>query len=336
MGVILTRAPLRISLGGGGTDLPSYYRERGGFVVSAAIDKHVTMLTLVPDSAAGLRPRFVLDHLEREEADRPQDIRHPILREAIAGHWDGRPLEITSVSDVPPGTGLGSSGAYTVCVLKALRLAGGSDWEAGELAEAASRIEIETLGRAVGKQDQYAAAHGGVRAYAFRPDGSVDVRALDLPEDTLRALREEFLLFYTGKERSASEVLAHQVARTLAGDAEVLRELERTEQVARACCAALEAGDLDACADLMSDGWALKRSRAPGAVPPEAEELRALAKSAGARGVMLMGAGGGGFLLAYSAAPGRPRRAFADAGIAELPFELDSDGCIGLEPPFEP
>src|SRR5919197_2052899 len=130
MSIFVTRAPLRIALGGGGTDLPSHYRKAGGFVVSAAIDKYVHMLT-----STDVKPRYVLEHLEREEADSPEEIRHPILRQALSRHWDGLPLGISSVSDVPPGTGLGSSGAYTVCVLKALRLAAGKDWGAAELAE---------------------------------------------------------------------------------------------------------------------------------------------------------------------------------------------------------
>lgn len=330
MSVFVTRAPLRISLGGGGTDLPSRYRSSGGFCVSAAIDKYIHMLT-----GTGFKPRYVLDHLEREEADAPEQIRHPILREALSRHWAGPPLEITSFSDVPPGTGLGSSGAYTVCVLKALRLAAGRDWSPGELAEAASEIEIDVLGRSVGKQDQYASSYGGVRAFSFHPDDTVDARALELAAETRRALREDFLLFYAGGERSASEVLAHQVSRTLAGDQTVLRNLARTEELARSSCAALETGELENYGQLMDEQWELKRARAPGAVTDELEQLRALAKRAGALGVLLMGAGGGGFLLAYTRKPERMRRAFAEAGTPELGFDLDWEGCVGQAPPFD-
>jgi D-glycero-alpha-D-manno-heptose-7-phosphate kinase len=324
VGVIATRAPLRVSLGGGGTDLPSYYREHGGFVVSTAIDKYVHMLV-----STAFQPRYRLKHLEWEEADDPGDIRHPILREAISRHWNGRPLELASVGDVPPGTGLGSSGSYAVCALKALRLAGGSDLAQGELAEAACEIEIDVLGRAVGKQDQYAAAHGGVRAYVFHPDDTVDVRALELGDDTVRALGEEFLLFYTGRARSASSMLSHQVSRTLAGDAATAGNLHRTKELARATCAALEAGDLEGCGRLMEEQWEIKRARAPGAVPAEIEDLRELARRSGARGVMLMGAGGGGFLLAYTDSPDRTRRALEAAGLPELRFDLDVAGCVG-------
>lgn len=327
MSVIVTRAPLRVALGGGGTDLPSHYRRAGGFVVSAAIDKYVHMVTSV-----AFRPRYVLKHLEDEEAETPQEIQHPILRAALSRHWDGRPLEIASASDVPPGTGLGSSGAYTVCVLKSLELASGRESTPGQLAEAASAIEIDELGRSVGKQDQYAAAHGGLRGYTFNRDDSVDVRRLELPDEVREAVRDRFLLFYTGKERSASDVLSHQVSRTLAGDEEVERNLAKTEQLARETCSALETADLGRLGGLMDEQWEVKRARAPGAVPDEIEELRERAKKAGALGVILVGAGGGGFLLVYAPEPARTRRAMEEAGAPELPFDVDDDGCVGLTP----
>jgi D-glycero-alpha-D-manno-heptose-7-phosphate kinase len=322
---IATRAPLRIALGGGGTDLPSYYREHGGFVVSAAIDQRIQLLA-VPS----FEPRYRLKHLEWEEAERVEDIGHPLLRAALSRHWNGRPLEIASVSEAPPGTGLGSSGAYTVALLKALRLLAGADPSPEELAEAASEVEIELAGRSVGKQDQYAAAFGGVRAYTFNRDDSVDVRPLSLDENVVRSLREEFLLFYTGEARSASDVLSHQVNRTLAGDVEATENLHRAARLARETCDALEAGDLGRCAELMVGHWELKRSRAPGAVTDRAEELRALAQDAGALGVMLMGAGGGGFLLAYTPRPDETRRAMEEAGAPELPFDVDLHGCVEL------
>jgi D-glycero-alpha-D-manno-heptose-7-phosphate kinase len=322
---IATRAPLRVALGGGGTDLPSYYREHGGFVVSATIDKYVHMLV-----TPAFEPGFRLKHLEWEEVDRPEEVRHPILREALLGHWNGAPLELASVSDVMPGTGLGSSGAYTVCVVKALRLCAGHDLPPDALAEAACEIEIDRMGRTVGKQDQYAAAHGGVRSYTFEPGGGVEVRSLRLADETLRSLREEFLLFYTGEARSAAEILSHQVTRTLAGDAEATANLHRAKGLALQTGAALEAGDLDACAELMREHWELKRLRAPGAVTERAEELRGVAERSGAIGVMLMGAGGGGFLLAYSTRPEDTRVAMSEAGAPELRFDLDSEGCVPL------
>jgi D-glycero-alpha-D-manno-heptose-7-phosphate kinase len=319
---VFAKAPLRVSFGGGGTDLPSYYREHGGFVVSAAIDRYVYML-----AASGFQPRYRLKHLEWEEAEHSGDVEHPILREALARHWEGGPLEVASVADAPPGTGLGSSGAYTVCTLGALHRLRGAPLPAGELAELASEIEIEVLARTVGKQDQYVSAHGGVCAMTFHPDERVEVRPLELSAETTDALRDQFLLFFTGGERSASDFFGHQVSRTLAGDAEVAANLDRTKEIAREVCAALEAGELARCGGLMDEQWEIKRRRAPGAVTDRIEELRVEAKGAGAAGVSLMGAGGGGFLLAYAPDPEPVRAALERAGAPELTFAIDREGC---------
>jgi D-glycero-alpha-D-manno-heptose-7-phosphate kinase len=316
MGAIVARAPLRIALGGGGTDLPAYYAEHGGFVVSTAIDRYVHMLL-----SAGFQRRYRLKHLEWEEHDDPTAIRHPILREALARHWSGGPLELASVSDVPPGTGLGSSGAYCVCAIAALRAASGLPWEPALLAEEACAIEIDALGRSVGKQDQYAAAYGGARAYSFESDGSVHTRELELPETVLDALRERFLLFFVGGERSASDVLAG--ARI--DDARVLRSLDRLQELAREMCRALEAGELERCADVMQLHFEAKRDRAPGTVTAEMDAAARRALAAGARAVTPLGAGGGGFLLAYAPDPERTRAGMA--GFAELRFGLDASGA---------
>lgn len=321
MTVVHTRAPLRISLGGGGTDLPSFYSEHGGFVISAAIDKYVHVI-----AGTAFRDRYLLKHLEWEDVADPSEVRHPILRTALTHHWHGGPIELASVADAPAGTGLGSSGAYAVCVLAALARLRGDSIEQRALAEEACELEIDRLGRKVGKQDQYAAAHGGVNSWTFAPDGGVEVRALDLPEESLRALRERFLLFYTGVKRSASGVLAEQVRRTIAGDGATAANLKRTMDLARESCRALEGGDLETFGDLMNAHWEQKLERIPAMGEGPIPALRESALSAGARGVVLMGAGGGGFLLAYAPDPEPVRAAMAAAGLAELPFDLDSSG----------
>jgi D-glycero-alpha-D-manno-heptose-7-phosphate kinase len=317
MGAIVARAPLRVALGGGGTDLPSYYRDHGGFVISTAIDRYVQMLV-----STDFQRRYRLKHLEWEEVDDPREVRHPILREVLTRHWRGGPLELASVSDVPPGTGLGSSGAYAVCAIAALRAAAGERSEPELLAEAACAIEIDALGRSVGKQDQYAAAFGGVRAYTFEPGGGVQARPLELPEPVLEALRERFLLFFVGGERSASDVLSG--ART--DDARVRRSLDRLQELARETCAALEAGDLDRCAALMSLHFEAKRDRAPGTVTEAMDVAARRALAAGAQGVTPLGAGGGGFLLTYAPDPERTRAAMAD--LPELRFGLAAEGAV--------
>jgi D-glycero-alpha-D-manno-heptose-7-phosphate kinase len=328
MGAIVARAPLRVALGGGGTDLPSYYREHGGFVVSTAIDRYVHMVV-----SADFQRRYRLKHLEWEEADQPGEVRHPILREVLSRHWDGPPVELASVADAPPGTGLGSSGAYTVCAIKALRAAAKQrPPDARELAEAACSIEIDVLGRSVGKQDQYAAAYGGVRAYTFHPDDSVDVRELELPVHVEEALHEHCLLFFTGRERSASDVLSGQVSGTESGDESIRRALSRLHELGGLTCAALEAGDLDAFAELINEQWEAKRDRAPGTVIPEMDDLRERALAAGARGAVSLGAGGGGFVLVYSPDPERTRSALGD--LRELRFAIDRHGSVAQATPF--
>jgi D-glycero-alpha-D-manno-heptose-7-phosphate kinase len=319
---VTVRAPLRISLGGGGTDLPSHSRSHGGFVVSTAIDRYVRV-RVAPLGGGELR----LDHLERERVDDVADVAHPILRAALVRHWDGSGLELRSWSEVAPGTGLGSSGAYTVAVVAALRRARGERLAAGELAEAASAIELGDLGRAVGKQDQYAAAHGGANALTFRPDGGVDVRRLSLPRVAVAALRERCLLFSTGEVRSASDLLSAQVERALAGDRDLARNLRATEELARETCAALEEGRVDAIGKLLNEGWRLKSERLPAASTPRFAELRRCALAAGAEGAALTGAGGGGHLLVIAPEPARVRAAMAAAGAPELDFGLDEEGC---------
>lgn len=324
---VSVRAPLRIALGGGGTDLPSHYVEHGGFVVSAAIDRRIRL------QVSTEARRFRLEHLELEEVDDPDQIRHPILRAAIARHWNGRPLHLTSDGDVPPGTGLGSSGSYTVCAVKALELAAGRDLAPTELAEAACTIEIDDLGRTVGKQDQYAASFGGVNAFTFGRDGSVGVRPLTLAPESRTAIESCFLLFFTGQSRSASDMLAGQVQRALRGDLELRANLFRTEELARAVADVLEEGRVEVLGALMSNLWALKEQRVPYIATPRFEELRAIALDAGAEGVMLLGAGGGGFMLAYAPQPAPVRAALEAVEAPELSFAIDEQGCVAEPAP---
>ena len=326
MSVIFTRAPLRLSLGGGGTDSPSYYREHGGFLVAGAIDKYVYMLTHTV-----FQRRYRMKYSEFEEVDNPGELRHPLLREALVRHWEGEPLEIAVIADVPAGTGLGSSGAFGVSLLKALALGRRTATTPSMLAEDACEIEIEILKEPVGKQDQYVAAHGGICAYTFEADGSVDVRPVGLSPQTLTKLRHNLLLFYTGEARAASSILADQVSRTLAGDQEMVENLHRTKQIGEESCALLESGDVEAFAALMHDHWETKRRRSPGIATERVEELYTLARRSGAIGGKLVGAGAGGFLLVYARRPDDTRQAMAAAGADELRFEFEFQGCVGSE-----
>jgi D-glycero-alpha-D-manno-heptose-7-phosphate kinase len=320
---VVARAPLRIPLGGGGTDLPSHYRERGGFAVSATIDRHVHVML----STAFAR-RFRLKHLEWEEVERPEEIRHPILHAAVEHHWDGTPFELASVGDVPPGTGLGSSSAYTVGVLRALATARGEKLGARELAARACRLEIEHLSQSVGVRDQYAIAVGGVTAVTLGGSGGeIEVRRLDVPDLTLAAMRDRLLLFFAGERQSASQSMLSPLIER-GSETLMQRNLERTAEIAREVAAALELGDLITVGDLMNEQWALKLERTPDAITERIAELQAVAVGSGrARGAVLGGAGGGGFLLVHSDDPETTRAAMAAANAPELRFDIEQRGC---------
>lgn len=324
MSVIFTRAPLRLSLGGGGTDLPSYYGKHEGFLVAGALDKYVYMLT-----HAVFQRQYRMKYTETEVVDDPREIRHPILRESLLAHWSGDPLEIASVADVPSGTGLGSSGSFTVALIKALMLARRRATTPAELAEAACAIEIDVLGEPVGKQDQYVAAHGGICAYTFHRDGRVSVEPLDLAPSTQRTLRNNFLLFYTGASRSASSILADQVDRTREEDEAMLASLHRVKEQGQLSRELLEKGDLDGYGELMHEHWVAKRERSPGMTSEHIDRLYTLARRSGAIGGKLVGAGGGGFLLVYARRPDDTRQAMAAAGAQELIFDFEFSGATG-------
>lgn len=322
MTVVFSRAPLRISLGGGGTDLPSYANRFGGFVIAGAIDKYVYMLT-----HAVFQKRYRMKYSEIEEVDSVDEIRHPILRETLRRHWRGSPLEIASVADVPAGTGMGSSGAFTVCLLKALAYARHTSISSGALADAACAIEIDVLGEPVGKQDQYVATHGGICAYSFNADGTVEVEPLELGSETLRNLRDQLLLFYTGGARSASDILGDQNRRSKDGDEEMLANLHLTKEMGRRSQDLLIRGDLEGYAGLMDEHWQHKRRRSPGITSGWVDKLYAQARESGAIGGKLVGAGGGGFLLVYSRRTEETRRAMAEIDVEELPFDFEFGGA---------
>lgn len=320
--MIFSRSPLRLSLGGGGTDLPSYYERFGGFLIAGAIDKYVYMLVHTV-----FQKRYRMKYSEIEEVDDVSEIRHPILRETLLRHWHGNPLEIASVADVPAGTGLGSSGAYAVCLLKALAHARHTSITPAGLAEAACEIEIDVLGEPVGKQDQYVSAHGGICAYTFHPSGQVDVEPLELSEETHRRLRDNFLLFYTGDARSASAVLNDQNTRSASGDQAMLDNLHRTKEIGYQSRGLLETGNLIEYAELMHEHWLNKRGRSPGMANDRIDRLYDVARHNGAVGGKLVGAGGGGFLLVYSAHPEQTREAMSKEGADELVFDFEYGGA---------
>ncbi len=319
--MLITRTPLRISLGGGGTDLPSYYRRHGGIVVSAAIDKYVFI---------GLNRTFTNDYfIKYSELERTRsigDIRHPIVREALALHGVDPGIELVSLADIPSGTGLGSSGSFTVGLLRALYAFKREHVSAHALAEEACHIEIDRLGRAVGKQDQYISAFGGITCFEFCSDERVRVSPLLLSQATLHDLEEHLVLFFTGYARDADTMLADQKQRSEAGDHSMLDNLDGIASLGSRIKEALERGDTLAFAAMMHEHWQLKRRRSPGMSTSDTDRWYDTAMASGALGGKLVGAGAGGFLLFYAAEPARLRAALAKEGLPELRFHFDFDG----------
>jgi len=320
--MIIVRSPLRISLGGGGTDLPSYYREHSGFVLAAAIDKYV-YITLHETFGQEL----ILKYSRMERVKGVDEVQHPIIREVLrAVGADASHLEITSMADIPAGTGLGSSGSFTTALLRALHALRNRSATPRELAETACQIEMERLAEPVGKQDPYIAAYGGLTCFRFMPNGQVELWPLAIAEETRFNLEDNLLLFFTGFTRSAGEILRDQHEKSLTHDREMIHNLHFIKELGRETRAALENGDLRKFAELMNVHWEHKRQRSQGISNEQIEAWHTLAMQNGALGGKLIGAGGGGFLLFYAEDKVRLRKAMREAGLREVRFRFDFEG----------
>jgi D-glycero-alpha-D-manno-heptose-7-phosphate kinase len=320
--MIITRSPLRITLGGGGTDLPSYYREFGGFLIAAAIDKYVFVTVTRP-----FKEGIYLKYSQLEKVARVDDVQHPIIRESLQLLTLKTPqIEITTLADIPAGTGLGSSGSFACALLKALYAHRRDMLHPAELAELAWDIECNKLGEPIGKQDQYISAFGGVTCFEFNPDDTVVARPLKVDVDLLHRLEDNLLLFFTGFSRSAGDVLSDQRARTSAGDAEMLANLHYVKELGFRSREALERGDLRCFGHLMHEHWEHKKKRSHGMSNPQINDWYERGRRAGAIGGKLVGAGGGGFLLFYTEHRRPVREAMKKAGLEEVRFRFDFEG----------
>jgi D-glycero-alpha-D-manno-heptose-7-phosphate kinase len=320
--MIITRSPLRITLGGGGTDLPSYYRQHGGFLIAAAIDKYVYVTVMRPFIEG-----IYLKYSKLEHVSAIDDVQHPMIREALRLIGFRTPqVEITTLADIPAGTGLGSSGSFATALLKALYAHRRRLLHPRELAATACAIEIDTLGEPVGKQDQYAAAYGGVTCFTFHPDDTVEARPLALSMQSLFDLEDNLLLFFTGYSRSAGSILLDQKVRSERADAAMLANLHHVKDLGARSCRALERGRLSEFGALMDEHWQHKKRRSGGMSNPQIDEWYELARANGALGGKLVGAGGGGFLLFYAEEHRRLRAAMAGAGLEEVRFRFDFEG----------
>ena len=320
--MIITRSPLRITLGGGGTDLPSYYQDHEGFLVAAAIDRYIYITihqTFVED--------LIVKYSKMERVASLEDLQHPIVREAfkLVG-LDGHYLEVTSMADIPAGSGLGSSGSFTTALLKALHAYHKNLVHPEQLAEQACHIEIDRLGEPIGKQDQYIAAYGGVTCFRFKRDGKVEAWPLKISQETLYNLEDNLLLFFTGYSRSASAILKDQDSRTKQSDGSMIANLHYVKDLGLRSQAALEAGDLHKFGELMHEHWEHKKRRSGGMSNSNIDVWYQKAMASGAIGGKLIGAGGGGFLMFYTEEKSRLRHAMIQEGLREVRFRFDFEG----------
>jgi len=322
--MILVRSPLRISLGGGGTDLSSYYKENGGFLIAAAIDKYVYVSVMNPFNKG-----YILKYSQYENVSNLADIKHPIIRESLKLGFK-KNLEITTLADLPAGTGLGSSGSFTTALLKALYANSSKNLHPDELAELACDIEINKLQEPIGKQDQYVAAFGGLSSFTFNQDDTVDIRPLNISDDSLYDLEDNLMLFFTGYSRSAGEILKDQQTKSIQNDEEMLKNLHNVKRLGFESKNALESGDTRMFGELMHEHWENKKKRSGGMSNPKINEWYGIAMQNGAIGGKLVGAGGGGFLMFMADDRNKLRKALTVAGMQEVRFKFDLEGTKTL------
>jgi D-glycero-alpha-D-manno-heptose-7-phosphate kinase len=323
--MIVARAPLRIPLGGGGTDLPSYYSQYGGFVLSAAINKYVYISINRPQVDDLIRVKYS----KSETVEDLNEVQHELVREAMRLTGVERGVEIVSMADVPAGTGMGSSGSFLIALLRALHAMKHEHVAPGQLAEEACRIEIEMVGSPVGKQDQYVAAFGGVTCLDISRDGQVAVSRISFSNHQVDELRSNLLLFYTGIQRRTMDILEDQKRDTTDSNPDVIASLHRTKDLGLQIKEALEEGDLGRFGELLDVHWENKKRRSGKISDPRIDRWYELARDSGAIGGKLVGAGGGGFLLFYcpNSCKGKLRVAMAEEGLREMPFDFDFEGA---------
>jgi D-glycero-alpha-D-manno-heptose-7-phosphate kinase len=322
--MIISRAPVRFSLGGGGTDIPAYYQQFGGYLVASAIDKYIYV---------SANKRFYddirLSYSKTEIVPSVDKVEHRIFREALKMTGVTKGIELTSVADVPANSGLGSSSSFTVALLNALHTYRRKFFNSRDLAEQACQLEIERLGEPIGKQDQYIAAFGGVTAFTFNRDGTVEVEPVPVADEVIDDLANNLCIIYSGVERAASVVLSEQGQRVKSLDQGTVERMHRIKELGHEVYRILVSGKIDAYGELLHEHWTNKRKLASKMTDSVIDEHYEAARKAGAIGGKLMGAGGGGFFMFYTR-PADKRgviEAMAARGLRQLRFRFDADGA---------
>jgi D-glycero-alpha-D-manno-heptose-7-phosphate kinase len=321
--MIISRTPFRLTLGGGGTDLPSFYEQFGGFVVAVAIDKFMYLNVNTPILDDFIRVRYN----KAELVQHVDEVEHTLAREALRKFDITNRIEIVSIADIPAGTGLGSSSCYLVGLLQALHALTDRPVSPNVLAAEACHIELEILGKPIGKQDQYMAAFGGLTVLEIETDGSVRAKRLPVDHDIVEKLENDILLFYTGTNRDALTILSSQNSATKAKDSKVVGSLLEIKSIGMEIAESIQKGNLRRFGELMDMHWISKKRLSGNVTNQRIDELYELAKRNGAIGGKISGAGGGGFLMLYcDGSKQRLRDAMREAGLRELSFRFEFEG----------
>lgn len=321
--MIITRTPFRMTLGGGGTDLPSFYRQHGGYILAVAIDKYMFLNVNTPIVDDKIRVRYT----GSEMVDHVDEVKHTLAREALRHFGVTSGIEIVSIADIPAGTGLGSSSSYLVGLLNAMHTLLQDQATPQKLAEEACHIELEVLQKPIGKQDQYMAAFGGLTALDINPNGAVCVTRLELDVDLLESLEHNLLMFFTNEMRDATSILKKQDEATRTNDRTVVNSLREIKDIGFEISDAISKGNLRRFGELLDVHWQSKKRLSEGISNPQIDAWYELAKKNGAIGGKISGAGGGGFLMLYCEENKiRLREVLREAGLRELKFRFDFEG----------
>jgi len=321
--MIITRTPFRLTLGGGGTDLPSFYREHGGFILAVGIDKYMYLAVNTPIVDDKIRVRYTHSEL----VDTVDEVQHTLAREALRHFGITNGVEIVSIADIPAGTGLGSSSCYLVGLLNGLHALMQRQASPDQLAEEACRIELDILKKPIGKQDQYMAAYGGLTVLDISPDGRVETSRLNLGVELVESLENNLLLFFTGETRNATAILSRQDESTKHRDLAVLGSLREIKDIGLEVLDSLQRGNLRRFGELLDVHWQSKKRLSRGISNSQIDAWYELAREHGAIGGKISGAGGGGFLMLYcEERKAELRAAMRRAGLRELHFRFDFEG----------
>jgi len=319
--MIIVRSPLRISIGGGGTDIPSYYKEKGSFFISAAINKYVYVTITKP-----FEKGIYLKYSKIEKTNKVETIKHKIIKEVLKQELIENKIEITTLTDIPSKTGLGSSGSFSTAMIKAIYSFNQKMIGRRELAEKACDIEINKLKQPSGKQDQYISVYGGISEFNINKNGIVKAKNLKIGRETILDLEDNLLLFFTGFSRNSSIILNEQNKKTIKSDVQIIKNLDYVKSLGLEIKKELLKGNCNNFAKLMNEHWNYKLQRSKNMSNKTINEIYTFAIKNGAIGGKLIGAGGGGFLLFYTNTPNRLRKAMAHKKLEEVRFKFDHEG----------